>query len=521
MIGLLALTLIIRQLLKWRSHRDHLSLPPGPKPLPIIGNLHHLLGIKYQWLQFQRWSAVYGPVMHFSIAGQSLIVLSTDTAARDLLAKRSARFSERPRHIVAFEFVTRGMDLALRPYNDMYRKMQKLLGPLLNVAASDRYRPLQDLESRQLLADLLAGYDRDGERGQDFCPLIKRTTGSIIYALLYGYRLKTGQDHVLLHARVVQANFSRATKMGSHLVDLFPVLNHLPRILYKAEGDAMYKVEADLHYGNFDKGLNNRGWNFSKQVDSSCKASGMPIEQAAWGVGDVSLAGLDTSSMAFEWFLVACVRHGARFVAKAQQILDEVVGHGRLPVYEDQPRLVYIDAIVQETLRWRPVIAGGFPHATNEEDTYMGFRIPAGSVVLPNYWAITRDESVFGADPDAFVPERWININNNNSTAAPLKDLPQTGFGFGRRVCTGQHVARNALFIVIARLLWAFDVEAVVGEGVDDADWIDGFLVEPKPFRAIFRPRGPWVRNVLLQEAQKGDDDLVAVLDEVGGGVKA
>ncbi|KAI1781397.1 putative cytochrome P450 [Hypoxylon cercidicola] len=506
-IGLLAFILVKRRFRKSRP-----GLPPGPKPLPVIGNLHQLAGTGPQWLQLQRWSAIHGPVTHLSVAGQPLVVLATHAAARDLLAGRGARYSDRPRLVAAVELATRHLHSAFRPYDDAYRLLRKLHAPLLAAAAADRYRPVQSLEARQLLVDLLGEYDGEYETGLDFALLVERMTGSIIYALIYGYRLKSGHDQPLRDAHVTQDNFSRMAKTGAYLVDLFPVLNYLPRALapWKAEGDALYRLEADLHAANFRKGLANPGWNFSKQFGRSCEASGVSAFQAAWTVGDTSLAGLDTSAIALQWFVVACVAHGRRFVAKAQRDLDEVVGRGRLPTYEDRPWLTYIDAVVQETLRWRPVSPSEIPHATKQEDTYMGFRIPAGSIVLPTFWAITRDESLFGADPDSFVPERWLHGDK-------LKDLPLTGFGFGRRACPGRHIALNGLFIIVAQLLWAFEIEAVAGKEVDDTDCVDGVLVKPKHFEAVFRPRGQWVRDVLRTQQQDGEDDLVALLDRMAG----
>lgn len=137
-----------------------------------------------------------------------------------------------------------------------------------------------------------------------------------------------------------------------------------------------------------------------------------------------------------DWFSVAWAAHGSSWVAKAQALLDSVVGN-RMPQFSDREQLVYIDAIVNETLRWRPVVVAGVPHATKTEDVYMGHRIPAGSIVLANHFAISRDEEAFGQHTDQFIPERWIAADGT------LKDLPQTGFGFGRRICTGRHIARN------------------------------------------------------------------------------
>jgi cytochrome P450 len=184
---------------------------------------------------------------------------------------------------------------------------------------------------------------------------------------------------------------------------------------------------------------------------------------------------------------------------------------------------------VAETLRWRPVVVGGVPHFTKVEDEYNGLHIPANSIVLPNAYAICRDESVFGEKVDDFMPERWlrdvpkgttptIDACGFNTTA--VKDLPYTGFGYGRRICTGRFIARNQLFIQMARMLWAFNVEAgVVDEKtgarhpVSDMDCTEGFVTVPKPFRAVYRPRGDWVRPIIEKEGPTHHIDHAAVLN--------
>ncbi|KAK8033674.1 cytochrome P450 [Apiospora marii] len=463
------------------TRSTRLPLPPGPKPLPLIGNLHQVPK-SLQWLHFYHWSRQYGPIMHLSMAGQSLVLLSTNQTAQDLLARRSAQYSDRPRMVMAGELVTRGMHMLLRPYDAQYN----------------------------------------------------------------GYRLRTGYEQSMLDAKRVQAEFARTGQVGAYLVDSFPVLNRLPALLapWKREGEALYQLERNLHVGNLERGLANPGWNFSKHMRDSAEARGMSTEELAFDLGIVADAALDTSTVAMDWLVVACITAGNGkngFVAKAQADLDRIVGRGRLPSFEDRARLPYIDAIVNEVLRWRPVVVGGVPHATKKEDTYMGYRIPAGSLVMGNHYAITRDETVFGPDPDAFEPERWLqypadhkvggndndtNTNTNTTTnheQCTLKDLPQTGFGFGRRICTGRNIARNGLFIQAARLLWAFEVEAGVVNAatgarhpVGDMDCTEGFVTVPRPFRAGFRPRGDWVRELVAARCDTHGEDLVAVLDRAG-----
>jgi cytochrome P450 len=140
-----------------------------------------------------------------------------------------------------------------------------------------------------------------------------------------------------------------------------------------------------------------------------------------------------------------------------------------------------------------------------------GYKIPANSIVLGNnHFAIGRDESVFGENPDAFIPERWIDEKGQ------LKELPLIGFGFGRRIYTGRHIARNGLYIHVVRLMWEFDITAGNQQApIDDMDATEGFASRPKPFQAVFRPRGDWVRHQIMKAKTMHDFDHSQILDQI------
>lgn len=76
--------------------------------------------------------------------------------------------------------------------------------------------------------------------------------------------------------------------------------------------------------------------------------------------------------------------------AKAQEEIDRVVGPERLPTMDDEPNLPYTRACVKEALRWMPTIILGVPHAIIKDDSYMGYRIPAGATVIANVWYVPR-----------------------------------------------------------------------------------------------------------------------------------
>jgi cytochrome P450 len=215
--------------------------------------------------------------------------------------------------------------------------------------------------------------------------------------------------------------------------------------------------------------------------------------------------------------------HGG-FVVKAQKLIDEVVGRGRLPGYEDRKKLPYIEAIVEEVLRWRPIASAGVPHRNMVQDTYEGHTIPKGSIIVANHWAIGRDASVFGQSPEEFTPERWLlddtapadgSARRKAEVEAELKNMPTIGFGYGRRMCPGRHIARSSLWIQIARLLWAFDIEPS-GAVPDPMDAVTAIVTMPLPYTAIFKARGPEVTDLVSRNCDTWGEDIVALLNRVG-----
>ncbi|KAI6858280.1 hypothetical protein KC323_g7052 [Hortaea werneckii] len=341
------------------------------------------------------------------------------------------------------------------------------------------------------------GSDKEGEYGVDPHHVLERAMASFIYSLLYGYRLRTGNEPELREAKRVLAEYEQTAKPGAYLVDAFPALNYLPRPFapWKDKADQLYEQQANLHLGNLAKALQQEETNVAKLMHLSQEAKNMTEVELAFSVGVLADAAIDTSAMTLNWLIIAALTNGPEWLQKAQSILDKVV--------------------VNEVLRWRPIIAGGVPHFTKKPDVYGDYYIPANTIVLPNLYAIARDETTFGSEVDTLIPERWIDANGK------LKDLPDVGSGFGRRICAGRHIARNGLFIKVARLLWAFNVkpgvDRITGKSteVSDMDCVDGLIVLPKPFKAVFRPRCDSIKDVIDSHGNVGIDDHLQNLNDI------
>ncbi|KAF8904752.1 hypothetical protein CPB84DRAFT_654879 [Gymnopilus junonius] len=89
----------------FNSYRRSRALPPGPRGLPILGNVLQA-PTQMPWFKFAEWGQQYGPIFSLNMAGQTVIVLSTFKAAGDLLDRRSNLYSDRPRLIMASEILT-------------------------------------------------------------------------------------------------------------------------------------------------------------------------------------------------------------------------------------------------------------------------------------------------------------------------------------------------------------------------------------------------------------------------------
>lgn len=104
-----------------KRHTSTLPLPPGPSPAPVIGNIHQAPKSR-PWLQYHTWGKEFGPVVHLNMLGQSIILLSTVKAAHELLSKRGAIYSDRPRLVMSGELATKNLHILLRPYDERYKR---------------------------------------------------------------------------------------------------------------------------------------------------------------------------------------------------------------------------------------------------------------------------------------------------------------------------------------------------------------------------------------------------------------
>ncbi|KAJ3885059.1 cytochrome P450 [Lentinula edodes] len=472
-----------------------LPLPPGPKKLPLLGNSLDMPSA-FQWITFSKWAEQYdSDVLHLEVAGGNYIILNSYQAVTDLLEKRSSIYSSR--------CVCWDRDVLLMPYGEDFRAHRKLFQQEFHPNNSQLHRPHEKKALVVFLNKLV-------ETPEDWLAHIKHMTGTIILAVAYGIHVQSKDDPNIDAAEKMIAVLNTAGIPGAFLVDVFPILKYVPSwfpgasfkrkaqkwngILAATITPPFMKVKQAMANGTAEDCFSLRCLQNTKNPDPRPDHLSKEEETIKETVGTMYEGGADTGITTLRTFLLAMMLfpHAQR---EAQDELDRVIGD-RLPDYADLDKdsLPYVCAVVYECLRWQPVVPLAFPHQLDADDTYKGYYIPKGSTIMPNVWAILRDEKTYGPDAHTFEPKRWLLKQGVGWKLNPDMREPTTvAFGFGRRVCPGKHMGLSSFHINVASLLHSFNVTPPMDAHgtpiIPKIEYISAVLNHPAPFQCSIKPR--------------------------------
>ncbi|ESK85428.1 cytochrome p450 [Moniliophthora roreri MCA 2997] len=431
------------------------NLPPGPKGYPIVGNLFQL-DVDRPWHSLLEWKKTYGDIVYIRLFNQDVIVLNSAKAAGDLLDRRAANYSDRPR-LPVIECLTGGLDIAMMNHGTRWRSMRRAAHEALSIKASVSYFPIHMREGIQLALDIL-------DSPQECHDHVYRCTSFAIASLIYN---DTSHPHAIIKELSSFVNdIAIAGAPGGYLVNHIPILEHVPEFLakWKQEMKAKYNMytESFLKFFLPIKELvvqkQEPEPSFCTTLVETHDQHGLNDLESAWLAAVLYMAGYDTSAITIEWLVVAMLAF-PDVQRKIQAEIDAVIGQARIPTLVDMENLPYMRAVVKEVLRWRPPAPIGASHTSLEDDIYEGYHIPKGSWIIPNILAMNHDPAMYGQDPDVFRPERFLNEDGTHKESPPdTKDEGHYSFGFGRRICPGRHLASNAV-LSFAIVLWAVKLE--------------------------------------------------------------
>ncbi|KAJ7797226.1 cytochrome P450 [Mycena olivaceomarginata] len=480
--------------------------PPGPRGLPLVGNLFQLTDDS--WNLFTKWKAEYGPIVNINLGGQEVIILNTFDSAAELLEKRSAIYSDRPTLFVAREILTDGLFFTFVGYGALWRRMRRAAQQTFRKDGVKDFRDIHEAEAATLAKALV-------ENPVEWEAHLRRALSSTLMSVTYDTpMLKSEQDPAIAGILDFTKAVLKAAFIDGAMVENFPLLRYLPSWLagWKKEAQiasVRYSGMYESLFGDVKKRVaeGDGRVSFAAALAAKQQTFGLSNKESAW-LAAAFAAGSETVSTTLAWFLLAIIMN-PKLQGKAHKELDTVVGRDRLPTVSDMNQMPYLRALGRETLRWHPVDPLGMQHKSTQDDWYNGYFIPKGTICIPNIWAINRDRDIYGSDADAFRPERFLDVNGE---LGPIelntsKEDGHVSFGFGRRLCIGRHMAHEALFIHMATILWTFDIQPVIGPDgrplIPTEDGINqGLVVRPQSFDCNFIPRFPEALSTLEAAVQ-------------------
>ncbi|CAE6455364.1 unnamed protein product, partial [Rhizoctonia solani] len=408
-------------------------LPPSPKSDPLIGNLRVMSKVLDEPKAYRDWGLELGnqkgDIVSITLPGKVIIILNSQDAIDELLVKRSSIYSDRPYipMVSSENLVGWGHSTGSIRYGERWRFQRKLTYEAFQKTANDARRSLIETQTYLALQRILA-------KPSEFAQEIRRMAGSTMLTAVYGYEITSEDDSLFQTVETAVQGFSQALIVRNYLVNTIPWLEYIPEWFpgatwkakaneWRRQRDLMLHVPFQWTKVRMSTGAAPPSMLSSLLTKYMHQESDLPIDELEdcirWSCGAIFAAGITPIVSSIRVFIMAMAMH-PEIQIKAQAEIDGTIA---------------------------------VPHACTQDDSYKGYYIPKGAIVIGNSWAISNNPAIY-PDPDRFDPDRFLDPS--------VPDAP--AFGYGRRVCPGVHHADAAMFMAMASLLSVFDIRPPVDE---------------------------------------------------------
>ncbi|KAI8808788.1 cytochrome P450 [Cladochytrium replicatum] len=466
---------------------QQLTAPGKPIRLPLIGHFYLFDDVNNLHIVFAKLADKYGDILSLQVMGQAWTIISSPEAAKKTTAdQRSIIYSTRPppKFIRDFFLYDGHGNILSMPSDEQWKSYRKLIHPLLSNTAVKDYDSLLTSGVAKLVDTLKQrcnGTPFDPETAARSFPF------NVMINVLFGVS-RDPTDPLYIELIEIIKGVNSATMIGK-VSDLVPVMRYLPLKAWDRMRAAIKR--RDVWFVREMKGVKLL---LQMERDPSSKLHDSGVINI---LIDLIFAGVDTSATTIIYFFSFMANH-PKVLKCLQEEIDAKIKDGRVPSMDDEPNLPYANAVITELLRLRPPAPLALPHSVTQDDVLDGTLVQKDSYVWYNIWRIHRHPKYWTEPVEAFDPERYIRFAENEKLAAVdgkdtalLKDNPANlvQFGFGRRYCPGQYLARRELFLAITSLAYHFHIEKPAG-----VNWIDdsgslGTTLKTVPFQVVLKDR--------------------------------
>ncbi|XP_071980994.1 cytochrome P450 2B1-like [Engystomops pustulosus] len=445
--------------LKARQH-----LPPGPPPLPVVGNMLQLNSSELL-LSLKQLQKKYGPVFTVHFDSQPVVMLCGYDTVKEALIDNKDAFSGRGR-LPLYDYTLKGYGVTVSN-GERWKHMRRFaLTTLRNFGMGKR-----SIEERiQEEATFLVEEFRKN-RGQMFDPtfILGCAVSNIICSIVFGKRFDYKDEHFLTLLKNIH-RIHRYLNTGKGLIFYF-----FHRLMHFIPGAHQTGLQHFTDFrafvqGQVDESMRTLNPDSTRhfidcflvkmQQDKQNPASEFHNENLVVSVINLFFAGTGTTSTTLRYGFLVLLKY-PEIQEKVQDEIDRVIGD-RCPSVEDRSKMPYTEAVICEIQRFCDIVPTGVPRSTTKDVSFRGYTIPKGTDVFPLLTTVLKDPEQF-YQPEVFSPDRFLDHNGTVKKHPAL--MP---FSAGRRMCPGEGLAQMELFLFLTTLLQKFTMTPEVPRGKID-----------------------------------------------------
>ncbi|XP_077147723.1 cytochrome P450 2K1-like isoform X1 [Ranitomeya variabilis] len=460
------------------------NLPPGPRPLPIIGNLH-ILDVNRPYLTMHELSKKYGPVYTLQIGAEKVIVICGYEAIKDALVNYAEEFSARPK-VALLDEMFKGHGI-LFASNDSWKAMRRFtLSTLRDFGMGKETIENNISEESNFLVEKFRSY-----KGEPFDNLMdmNAAVSNIIVTILLSRRFDYEDPTIL---KLVKMNNENVQLAGTPMALLY---NTYPSVMRWFTNVA---EEVRLNLNDMQKFIRETFTKHREQLDVNDQRNLIDSflvkqreekpnpklyftnENLTQLVADLFDAGMETTATTLRWGLLLMMKY-PEIQKKVQSEIDKVIGSNE-PQVIHRREMPYTDAVIHEIQRFGNIVPTNVAHATTQDVNFRGYLLPKGIQVIPLLTSILYDKDHF-VKADEFYPEHFLD-----SSGKFVRKEAFIPFSAGKRSCAGESLAKMELYMFFTRLLQNFTFKAPPGVTLDLTPAV-GFTASPMPYKMCAIPR--------------------------------
>ncbi|KAK7796564.1 hypothetical protein U0070_023717 [Myodes glareolus] len=479
--------------------------PPGPVPLPGLGNL---LQVDFENMPYSlhKLRQRYGDMFSLQMAWKPVVVINGLKAVREVLVTCGEDTSDRP-PVPIFNHLgygpkAKGKELyradstatypwlhtdvptgvVFAPYGHEWREQRRFsVSTMRDFGLGKKSLEQWVTEEAGHLCDAFTK-----QAGQPFNPttLLNKSVCNVISSLIYAQRFEYEDPFFNRLLKTLQESFGEDTSFIAEVLNAVPVLLRIPGLPGKAFPkttefmDSLDKMLIE-HKKTWDPAQPPQDLTHAFLAEME-KAKGNPESSFNDGnlravVTDLFIAGMVTTSTTLSWALLLMILH-PDVQGCVQQEIEEVIGQVRRPEMADQARMPYTNAVIHEIQRFADIVPVNIPHMTSRDIEVQGFLIPKGTTLITNLSSVLKDETVW-EKPLRFHPEHFLDAQGRF-----VKHEAFMPFSTGRRACLGEPLARMELFLFFTCLLQRFSFLVPSGQPRPTDHGIFTLPVTPTPY---------------------------------------